>query len=60
MPLTGLAPSPDFTLTAQASRAWTRRIAAADEVDGALEEAIRVVTEERRCALLEVRTLPSY
>ncbi len=60
MPLTGLAPSPDFTLTAQASRAWTRRIAGAGEVDEALAEAIRVVTEERRCALLEVRTLPSY
>lgn len=59
MPLTTLTPSPDFTLTARASRAWTRTVDAAADVDAALAEALRVVTEERRPALLEVKTLPS-
>jgi acetolactate synthase I/II/III large subunit len=58
MPLTALAPSPDFTRTAAASRAWTRRVARADEVPDALAAALRVVREERRQAFLEVATLP--
>ncbi len=60
MPLTSLSPSPDFTLTAQASRAWTRTVSAAGDVDEALAEAIRVVTEDKRHALLEVKTLPGF
>ncbi|MBD3678173.1 MAG: thiamine pyrophosphate-requiring protein [Rhodobacteraceae bacterium] len=60
MPLTALAPSPDFTLTAQASRAWTKKITRADEVDEALAEALNVVTQERRQVLLEVKTLPGF
>ncbi|MBV0912076.1 thiamine pyrophosphate-requiring protein [Anianabacter salinae] len=59
MPLTSLSPSPDFTLTAQASRAWTRVVRDAHDVDAALAEAIRVVTVEKRHALLEVKTLPT-
>ena len=59
MPLTALKPTPDFLRTAQASRAWTRRIERADEVPEAIEAALAAVTEDRRCALLEVRTLPA-
>ncbi|MEX2518995.1 MAG: thiamine pyrophosphate-requiring protein [Paracoccaceae bacterium] len=58
MPLTALKPSPDFLKTAEASRAWAQRVSRADEVDAAIEAALRVVTEERRPALLEVSTLP--
>jgi acetolactate synthase-1/2/3 large subunit len=58
MPLTALTPSPDFTLTARASRAWAARVDAAADLPAALAEAIRVVREERRQALLEVTTLP--
>lgn len=58
MPLTALKPSPDFLKTAEASRAWARRVSRADEVDAAIEAALLVVTKERRCALLEVATLP--
>ncbi|MFV0473093.1 MAG: thiamine pyrophosphate-requiring protein [Pikeienuella sp.] len=58
MPLTALKPSPDFLKVAAASRAWGRRVSRAGDVDAALAEALRVVTQERRCALLEVATLP--
>ncbi|SFP04231.1 thiamine pyrophosphate-requiring protein [Tranquillimonas alkanivorans] len=57
MPLTALQPSPDFLKTAEASRAWTRRVTTAAEVPEAIAAAIAAVTEEKRCALLEVRTL---
>ena len=42
-----------------ASRGWGRRIERAEDLDGALLEALRVVREERRQALLDVRVLPS-
>ncbi|QIE56464.1 thiamine pyrophosphate-requiring protein [Pikeienuella piscinae] len=58
MPLTALKPSPDFVRTAEASRAWARRVTTADEVDEAIAAALTVVTKERRCALLEIATLP--
>ena len=58
MPLTALKPSPDFTLTAAASRGWARKVSKADDLPGVLEEAIAVVTKERRQALVEVATLP--
>lgn len=58
MPLTALKPSPDFLKVAEASRAWTRRVARPEDVDEALEAALKAVTKERRCALLEVATLP--
>lgn len=60
MPLTTLKPSPDFLKTAQASRAWTRRVELADDVPEAIEAALKAVTEEWRCAVLEVKTLPYY
>lgn len=58
MPLTGLKPSPDFTATASASRAWTRHVKAADELPSTLAEALRVVREDRRQAFVEIGVLP--
>jgi acetolactate synthase-1/2/3 large subunit len=58
MPLTALQPSPDFTLTAAANRAWAKSVSDAAELDAAIAEALRVVREERRCALLDVKVLP--
>jgi acetolactate synthase-1/2/3 large subunit len=54
VPLTQLAPSPDFAKVAEASRAHAETVTSATEFDGALERAIRVVTEDRRQALLDV------
>ncbi|KAF5012654.1 hypothetical protein FDECE_1285 [Fusarium decemcellulare] len=51
-----LTPSPSFGKIAEgAGDAWWRVISKADEVDALLKEAIRVVREEKRCALLEVK-----
>ncbi|MBL4598406.1 MAG: thiamine pyrophosphate-requiring protein [Rhizobiaceae bacterium] len=58
MPLTSLKPSPDFTLTAKASRAWTKEVTSPDDVMDALSEAIEVVQTEKRCALLNIKILP--
>ncbi len=57
MPLTALQPSPDFTQTAAASRAWARSITSAEELPAALEEALKVVRTERRQALLNIKVL---
>ncbi|WP_193367628.1 thiamine pyrophosphate-requiring protein [Pelagibius marinus] len=57
MPLTALQPSPDFTQTAAASRAWARSVTSAEELPGVLEEALKVVREERRQALLNIKVL---
>lgn len=58
MPLTALKPSPDFTSTASASRAWTRRVTDPAELPRVIEKALQVVTEDRRQALLDIRVLP--
>lgn len=58
MPLTALKPSPDFTLTAAASRAWAQQVSRAGDLPGAIAQALRVVRQERRHALLEVKVLP--
>jgi acetolactate synthase-1/2/3 large subunit len=55
MPLTGLRPSPDFTRTAEASRAWARRVEDPAALPALLQEAVRVVLEDRRPALLDVQ-----
>jgi acetolactate synthase-1/2/3 large subunit len=57
MPLTGLSPSPEFALTAQASGAWARKVTRPELLRDAIEQAIHVVETERRCALLDVRCL---
>jgi acetolactate synthase-1/2/3 large subunit len=58
MPLTALQPSPDFSLTAQASRAHARRVTSAAELEEALAEALHVIETERRCALLDISIRP--
>ncbi len=40
-------------VAAAAGGAWARQVARADELRGAFEEAIRVVMEERRCAVID-------
>ena len=55
VPLTQLAPSPDFAKVAEASRAHAETVASAADLDAAIARAIRVVTEDRRQALLDVR-----
>jgi len=57
MPLTSLKPSPDFTLTAQASRAWTRNVTKPGEVAGAIADAL-AATDAGQMALLNVQILP--
>lgn len=54
MPLTGLAPSPDFCRIAEASRGWATEVTAPDDLRPALDAAIAVIRSERRCALLNV------
>lgn len=58
MPLTGLAPSPDFAAIAQASRALGLR---ADDHQGflvALQETMKHISENNGPALIDVRTRP--
>ena len=55
MPLTALQPSPDFTKTAAASRAYAETVEAGDDLPAALERAIAVATNQRRQALLDIR-----
>lgn len=54
MPLTALKPSPDFTLTAQASRAHTVRVEDSEGVMAGLQEAVSVAKEQRRTVLIEI------
>jgi acetolactate synthase I/II/III large subunit len=55
MPLTALRPTPAFTKTAEASRAYAERVEDGDELPGAIERAIKVATEERRQVLLDIK-----
>ncbi|SFH27332.1 acetolactate synthase-1/2/3 large subunit [Palleronia marisminoris] len=57
MPLTALKPTPEYIKTAEASRAWARRVEAPHELAGAIEEGL-AQTEKGRVALLDVATLP--
>ena len=54
VPLTSLRPSPDFTLTAEASRAYTETVTDGHDLPAALDRAIRVATEEKRQVLLNI------
>jgi acetolactate synthase-1/2/3 large subunit len=54
VPLTSLEPAPDYCKVAEASRAWTARVERADQLDAVLEEAVRVIREERRQVLLDI------
>ncbi len=55
VPLTALAPSPDFTSVAAASRAWARQVEHGADLPQVLADAIRHVDEHRTLALLDVR-----
>jgi acetolactate synthase I/II/III large subunit len=55
MPLTSLQPTPEFTLSAAASRCWGKRVDRVEELDGALAEALGVVRDARKPALLDIR-----
>lgn len=54
MPLTSLAPLPDFTMIAAASRAHAERVTRGQDLPGALARAIHVIRTERRQAFVEV------
>ncbi len=58
VPLTSLQPSPDFTLTAAASRAHVETVTDGAELLDALKRAIRVATDERRQVLLNIAVRP--
>jgi acetolactate synthase-1/2/3 large subunit len=58
MPLVSLAPTPDFTKVAAASRAWTAQVDRAEDLDAALAAAIEQVTIHKTQALVEIRIAP--
>lgn len=58
MPLTGLAPSPEFSAYARASGGWGRRVDTVGELAGAIADALQVIDRDRRLALLDVRVAP--
>jgi thiamine pyrophosphate-dependent acetolactate synthase large subunit-like protein len=46
--------APDYAqIAAAAGGAWGRRVSRAEELRGALQEAVAAVLEERRCAVLD-------
>src|SRR5687767_334891 len=47
-PGTDLSPSPKFELTAQACGAYAKRVEQPEELPGALQQALKVVKEEKR------------
>lgn len=53
-PLASLKPSPDFTRTADASRACTETVTYGADLPAALDRAIRIATEEQRHVLLNI------
>jgi len=59
MPLTGLAPVPDFASVARASRAHAERVETAEALPQALARALAVIRDEGRAALLDVRVAVS-
>lgn len=54
VPLTGLSPSPDFTLVAQSCRAWAETVTEAAELAPAIDRALAQVDHGRQ-AVLDVR-----
>ncbi len=55
MPLSSLAPAPDYCKLAEASRAWSEKVEDPKELPGALRRAIEVIRTEKRQALLDIR-----
>ena len=54
VPLTSLAPSPDYTQVAAASRAWARHATTAEAFETALAEALDHIDANNGLALIEV------
>lgn len=54
MPLTSLAPAPDYTMVARANRAYTERVADGHDLPAALARAIEIIRTEKRQAVLDV------
>jgi len=54
MPLTSLAPLPDFCAVARASRAHAERVERGEDLPAALARALEAVRDEQRQALLDV------
>ena len=54
MPLTSLAPTPDFAAIAKASRAFAERVEEPEALPAALDRAIQAIRTEGRPALLDV------
>jgi acetolactate synthase-1/2/3 large subunit len=49
-------PAPDHAaIAAAAGGAWARKIERPEEVEAALAEALKVVRDEKRCAVLDVQ-----
>lgn len=55
MPLVSLQPTPDFTMIAQASRAFAARVEKGSELPAALSAAIDHISRERTHALIDIR-----
>ena len=58
VPLTGLQPSPDFTLVARASRALALRADTHAEFAGMLDQALAHIRARKGAALIDIRTRP--
>jgi len=58
VPLTGLAPSPDFTLVAQASRALAMKAEDHTQFAQCLQDALAHIRARKGAALIDVRTRP--
>lgn len=54
VPLTQLTPSPDFTKTAEASRAYTETVTHGKDLPAALERAVAIATDEKRQVLINI------
>jgi acetolactate synthase-1/2/3 large subunit len=54
MPLTSLEPTPDYIMIAAASRAYGERVEHGRDLSAALDRAIRVISRERRQAVIEL------
>ncbi len=55
MPLTSLQPAPNYCKVAEASRAWSAVVEHAQDLPKILAQAIAVVRNERRHALIDIR-----
>jgi acetolactate synthase I/II/III large subunit len=54
LPITSLAPSPDFAKIAEASRGWAENVEKGADLPGAIQRALNVIKTEKRQALLNV------